>query len=110
MLSYALDKDSSSLIILKLNDMEKLKEIIKWIAVDGLLHFLARYAIMLTCEPVVGIWWAKAITATFAIGKEVYDALRGTNNAKQMVHDFICDGAGILMADVAIFGWWLCGM
>lgn len=90
--------------------MEKLKEIIKWIAVDGLLHFLACYAIMLTCEPVVGIWWAKAITATFAIGKEVYDALRGTNNAKQMVHDFICDGAGILMANVAIFGWWLCGM
>lgn len=90
--------------------MEKLKEIIKWIAVDGLLHFLACYAIMLTCEPVVGIWWAKAITATLAIGKEVVDALRYKNTWKQMSHDLICDGVGILMADVTIFVWWLCGM
>ena len=87
---------------------EKLKDIAKWVATDGLLHFLVCYAMMLTFEPMVGIWWAKAITATFAIGKEVIDALRGKNNTQQVVHDLICDGAGILIADCTIFVWWLC--
>ena len=90
--------------------MGKVKNIIEWIAVDGLLHFLACYACMLTFEPIVGIWWAKAITTTLAIGKEVVDALRYKNTWEQMRHDFICDVAGILMANVTIFVWWLCGM
>ena len=90
--------------------MEKLKEIIKWIAVDGLLHFLACYAIMLTCEPVIGIWWTTAITLSTAMGKEVIDALRGKNNKTQVIHDLICDGFGILMSDVTFFIWWLCNL
>ena len=90
--------------------MEKIKNILRWIAVDGLLHLLACYAIMLTFEPVVGIWWAKAITITLAIGKEVVDALRYKNTWKLMCHDFICDAVGILLADTTIFIWWLCNI
>ena len=89
---------------------ETFKKIKEWVATDGLLHFLVCYAIMLTCEPVVGIWWAKAITAAFAIGKEVIDCLRYKNTWKMMSHDFICDLAGMLTADVTIFVWWLCGV
>lgn len=90
--------------------MGKIKQILKWIAVDGLLHIETCYAMMLTLQPMVDIWWAKAITATCAIGKEVVDALRGKNTWEQVRHDLICDGAGILMADVTIFVWWLCNL
>lgn len=86
---------------------EKIKAIANWIAVDGLLHIETCYAMMLTLQPMVDIWWAKAITATCAIGKEVVDVLRGKNTWEQARHDLICDGAGILMADVTIFVWWL---
>ena len=89
---------------------EKVKEIAMWVAMDGLAHLQMCYAIMLTCEPVVGIWWAKAITSSLAVGKEVVDALRGKNTWEQVRHDLICDGAGILMADVTIFVWWLCNL
>ena len=90
--------------------MEKIKKIINWIAIDGLLHFLVCYATMLTCEPVVGIWWAKAITTSLAIGKEVVDSLRYKNTWEMMRHDLICDVAGILIADCTIFAWWLMGV
>lgn len=90
--------------------MGKIKQILKWIATDGLLHIQTCYAIMLTLQPMVDIWWAKAITATCAIGKEVVDALRGKNTWEQVRHDLICDGVGMLLADLSIFMWWLCNL
>ena len=90
--------------------MEKLKEIIKWIAVDGLLHFLACYAIMLAFIPMVGIWWTTAITLSTAIGKEVIDVLRAKNNKEQAIHDLICDAVGMATAYLTIFLWWLCNL
>ena len=90
--------------------MEKLRNIMKWVGVDGLLHFLACYACMLTFMPMVGLWWAEASTLALAIGKEVYDALRGANNKEQMLHDFVCDAAGLAAATCTIFVWWLCNL
>ena len=90
--------------------MGKLKEIIKWIATDGLLHIQSCYSINLACVPVVGYWWAKGITAAFAIGKEVVDVLRGKNNWEQVSHDLICDAAGMLMTDLTVLVWWLCNL
>jgi hypothetical protein len=90
--------------------MEKLRKIMKWVGVDGLLHFLACFACMLTFMPIVGIWWAELITISLAVGKEVIDALRGTNNKEQMMHDFICDAVGMLAATCIIFLWWLCNL
>lgn len=90
--------------------MKKLKEIIKWIAVDGLLHIQTCYAMMLTLQPIVDIWWAKAITSTCAVGKEVFDVLRGKNNWEQASHDLICDAVGILAADITISLLWMCNL
>ena len=87
--------------------MKKLKEILNWVAVDGLLHLLVCYAMMLALTPVVGVWWATAATVTVAVFKEVFDALCGRNTWSQMVHDFICDGVGLLLAGCALFVWWL---
>ena len=87
--------------------MGKIKDILKWIATDGLLHILACYACVLTLVPMVGIWWTTAITLFLAVGKEVVDALRYKNTKEMMLHDFICDAAGLLLADVTIFVWWL---
>lgn len=90
--------------------MEKLKAIIKWIAVDELLHFLVCYAIMLAFMPMVGIWWTTAITLSTAIGKEVIDVLRAKNNKEQVIHDLVCDGLGMATAYLTIFLWWLCNL
>lgn len=90
--------------------MKKLSKIRKWVGVDGLLHFLACYACMLTFMPMVGLWWAEAITLVIAIGKELYDAIRGINNKEQMLHDFVCDAAGLLLAVCTIVLWWICNL
>lgn len=90
--------------------MGKIKRLLNWIATDGLLHIQTCYALMLTFQPMVGIWWAKGITASCAIGKEVVDALRGKNTWEQVRHDLICDAIGILMSDVTFFIWWLCNL
>lgn len=90
--------------------MGKIKRLLNWIATGGLLHIQTCYAMMLTLQPIVGIWWAKSITATCAIGKEVVDAMRGKNNWEQVRHNLICDAIGILMSDVTFFIWWLCNL
>ena len=85
--------------------MEKLKNIIKWIGVDGLLHFLICYAMMLALSPVMG-WWALLLTATVAAAKEGYDYhVQKDNDKPQVVHDLICDAAGIVCAYLTMLLW-----
>lgn len=84
--------------------MEKFKEITKWVGVDGLLHFLVCYAMMLAFTPIVGVWWAMGITTVAAIGKEVYDAIKGAT-LSALGHDFICDAIGLLSAVCTIILW-----
>ena len=87
--------------------MEKLKNIIKWIGTDGLLHFLVCYAMMLALTPIIG-WWALIPTAIVAAAKEGYDFhIRKSNNKQQVVHDLICDLAGIVAAYVTMLVWLL---
>lgn len=86
--------------------MEKLKAIIKWIAVDGLLHFLVCYAIMLTLAPIIGIWWTILATAIIALGKEAWDYfIQKDNKKEQVIHDLICDAVGMMMAVVVMIIW-----
>ena len=60
--------------------MEKLKNIIKWIATDGLLHFLVCYAMMVSLTPLIG-FYALIPTTIVAAAKEAYDFhIRKTNN------------------------------
>lgn len=80
--------------------MNNLKnKITKWIATDGLLHFLVCYAMMLTFTPYVGNWIVLGITLAFAFGKEAYDVfIQKDNNYQQAWHDLVCDFAGIVAA------------
>ena len=85
--------------------MEKLKNIIQWIATDGLLHFLVCYAMTLALTPIMG-FYALIPTTIVALGKEGYDYhIRKSNNKEQVVHDLICDGAGIAAAYITMLIW-----
>ena len=85
--------------------MEKIKEIMKWIATDGLLHMLACFALMLAFTPLVGVWWAMGITVAVAIGKEALDAFQGAD-----IDAINHDAAGLLLAVCTIALWWICNL
>ena len=85
--------------------MERIKNIIKWIATDGLLHFLVCYALILSLTPLIG-FYALIPTIIAALGKEGYDFhIQKDNNREQVVHDLICDGAGIVAAYATMLVW-----
>lgn len=85
--------------------MERIKKIIKWIATDGLLHFLVCYALMVALTPITG-WWALLVTALAALSKEAWDYfVEKDNNKEQVIHDLICDGAGIVAAYITMLIW-----
>lgn len=91
--------------------MERIKQLIKWIAVDGLLHFLVCYALMLALTPIIGIWGTLGITIGIATLKEAWDFfIDEDNNKEQVLHDLICDAAGIVMAMLTILLWYLCNI
>lgn len=85
--------------------MEKLKNIIKWIAADGLLHFLVCYALILSLTPIIG-FYALISTAIVAAAKEGYDYhVKKSNNREQVIHDLVCDLAGIVAAYATMLIW-----
>ena len=93
------------------NDMKKLFETLKkikeWVATDGLLHFLVCYALMVALTPIIG-WWALLVTIFAALGKEGYDYfVEKDNNKEQVIHDLMCDCAGIILAYCTILVWWI---
>lgn len=73
--------------------MDKIKNAIQRIGTDGLLHLLVCYVMVLTFIP-LGFVWTSVITWSLAIGKEVYDIVRKTNNIKQVFNDITRDGIG----------------
>jgi hypothetical protein len=76
-----------------------LRRVWRWVATDGLLHFLVCYAMMLTFGPFLGNWIALGIALAFAFGKEAKDVfIEKDNNFSQAMHDLICDFAGIVAA------------
>lgn len=87
-----------------INTIQKNKEAfsmpawVSWIGIDGLLHFLCCFTLMIITAP-IGIWWAIGLTTTIAVAKEVYDYfIQKDNNGKQVLHDFIFDISGLLLA------------
>ena len=85
--------------------MERIKNIIKWIAADGLLHFLVCYAMMLALSPIVG-WWALLVALVSALAKEAWDYfVEKDNNKEQVIHDLICDAVGIVAAYITLLVW-----
>lgn len=85
--------------------MEKIKNFFRWVGTDGLLHFLVCYAMMLALSPVIG-FYALIPTAIVAAAKEGYDYhIQKDNNREQVVHDLICDAAGIAAAYATMAIW-----
>lgn len=85
--------------------MEKIKNFFRWVGTDGLLHFLVCYAMMLALSPVIG-FYALIPTAIVAAAKEGYDYhVQKDNNREQVVHDLICDAAGIAAAYATMAIW-----
>lgn len=86
--------------------MEKLKELRKWIGSDGLLHFLVCYAVTLTLTPFVGVWWTLLIVIATSCFKEAWDYfVQRDNDKEQVIHDLICDGAGVMIALTVLILW-----
>ena len=85
--------------------LESIKKIKEWVATDGLLHFLVCYAMVLSLTPIIG-FYALIPTIIAALGKEGYDYhIRKSNNREQVVHDLICDAAGIVAAYATMLVW-----
>ena len=83
-----------------------LKWAYNWVGTDGLLHFLVCYALILTFQPIVGVWWSMFVTVASALIKEAWDYfVEKDNNVKQVLHDLICDGVGIAAALITILIW-----
>lgn len=83
--------------------METIKKMLKWVGIDGLLHFLVCYAMMLTLAPMIGLAWAVLATTGVAVLKEVWDfCIQKDNNEQQVMHDIVFDILGIVMAIVVM--------
>lgn len=78
----------------------------QWLSLEGgMLHLLASYALMLALSPIIG-WWAILPTTIIAAAKEGYDLfIQKDNDKPQVIHDLICDGAGIVLAYITMLLW-----
>jgi uncharacterized membrane protein YjdF len=85
--------------------MEKLKTICRWVGVDGLLHFLVCYGMMLALTPIVGVWWSLFAAVLASLVKEAIDSIMNDSDECNAAHDLICDGAGVLAALITMAIW-----
>ena len=78
----------------------------QWLSLEGgMLHFLACYAMMLTFAPIIG-WWTILPTTIIAAAKEGYDFfIQKDNDKPQVIHDLICDAAGVVCAYITMLLW-----
>lgn len=75
-----------------------IKSVFKWIATDGLLHFLCCYCGMVAFFPIIG-WWNFAVVVSLALLKEGVDYhIEKDNDIKAVAHDLIMDAVGIMSA------------
>lgn len=87
----------------KYNIMNKLKQLYKWIANDGLLYILVSIVLMLSFQPIIGYLLSLIITIIFGLIKEIYDYfIQKDNNLNQIKHDIICDILGILIGTIIL--------
>ena len=83
--------------------MNKLKQLYKWIANDGLLHILICIVLMLSFYLIIGYLLSLFITIIFVGIKEIYDYfIQKDNNKEQVKHDIICDCIGIIISSFII--------
>jgi hypothetical protein len=77
-----------------------IKNVINFIQLDGLLHFLACAVIIFTFAPILGdIGNAVIIATVVALAKEYLDILiLRTNTWKQSLKDILFDALGVIYA------------
>ena len=81
-------------------------KISSWFSIDGLLHFLVCYTLMLTFQPIVGMLWALVVTIIPALIKEAWDYfIQKDNTSYQVKRDLIFDWFGIAAALAVITLW-----
>lgn len=87
----------------KYNIMNKLKQLYKWIANDGLLHILICIVLTLSFYLIIGYLLSLLITIIFGLIKEIYDYfIQKDNNINQVKHDIICNCIGIIIGSFII--------
>ena len=80
----------------------------KWVGVDGLLHLLVCWLVILVITPMNGFGAAIITAAVLSLGKEAWDVfIQKDNDKHQAMHDLICDGAGVLAGLLTIALWWI---
>lgn len=83
--------------------MNKLKQLYKWIANDGLLHILVCITLMLSFHLIIGYLLSLLITIIFGLIKEIYDYfIQKDNNINQVKHDIICNCIGVIISSFII--------
>ena len=93
--------------------IETIKKFCAWVAIDGLLHALVCYGIMLAVYPMfesheAGILWSFATACAASMGKEIYDVFRTQCTPEHCWHDLLCDAIGMGCGSLTWFVWWIC--
>ena len=84
-------------------NMNKLKQLYKWIANDGLLHILICTVLMLSLQPIIGYLLSLIIAIIFSAIKEIYDYfIQKDNSIDQVKHDAICNAIGVIISSFII--------
>jgi hypothetical protein len=87
--------------------MEKIKNAIKWIGTDGLLHIETTALLLLIFTPLIGYGWAAVVAIVAGLGREVLQFTLNKNTLQQVHHDMICNGIGFALATIVICLCWI---
>lgn len=95
--------------------IETIKKFCAWVGIDGLLHALVCYGIMLAVYPIfsdpcTGAMTAFLVALLASFGKEVFDIFRSESTAEHAWHDLLCDAMGMAAAALTWLLWWLCSL
>lgn len=70
----------------------------KWVAIDGFLHLLICWLLVLNFTIIFNVWEAVGLTLIMALLKEVFDRfIQKDNTWSQVLHDIICDLIGLIL-------------
>lgn len=87
--------------------MERLKNAIKWIGTDGLLHIETVALIVALFTPLIGYGWALLAAIMTGLCREAIQHLNGRNTTEQVHHDIICNAIGLLLGTLIASIWFI---
>ena len=80
-----------------------------WVGIDGLLHALVNYSIMLAVYPIFSEPCSGMVAAFLVsiVASLVYDIFGDSCTVQQAWHDLLCDALGMSCAVLTWVLWWL---